>query len=98
MRVLLAGTLLLFLLRAALSLIRSGPVLVADEMGYLGNARAIVGGIGAQMELAPFYRGGYSLLIAPRSRSPPTRPSGITWCSSSMRRWQRPSSRSSISS
>lgn len=64
-RVLLAGTLLLFLLRAALSLLRSGPVLVADEMGYLGNAQAIVGGIGAQMELAPFYRGGYSLLIAP---------------------------------
>jgi len=48
-----------------LSLIRSGPVLVADEMGYLGNARAIVGEVGAQMELAPFYRGGYSLLIAP---------------------------------
>lgn len=63
--ILLAGTLLLFLVRVALSLIRSGPVLVADEMGYLGNARAIGGGIGAQMELAPFYRGGYSLLIAP---------------------------------
>jgi hypothetical protein len=62
---LLAGTLLLFLARVALSLIRNGPVLVADEMGYLGNARAIVGGLGPQMELAPFYRGGYSLLIAP---------------------------------
>lgn len=62
---LLAGTLLLFLARLALSLIRSGPVLVADEMGYLGNARAIAGGIGAQMESAPFYRGGYSLLLAP---------------------------------
>jgi hypothetical protein len=62
---LLGGTLLLFLARAVLSLIRSGPVLVADEMGYLGNARAILGEIGAQMELAPFYRGGYSLLIAP---------------------------------
>jgi hypothetical protein len=63
--VLLSGTLLLFLGRVAVSLIRSGPVLVADEMGYLGNARAIVGGIGTQMELAPFYRSGYSLLIAP---------------------------------
>lgn len=62
---LLTGTLLLFLVRLALSLIRSGPVLVADEMGYLGNARAIIGGIGAQLELAPFYRGGYSLLVAP---------------------------------
>lgn len=60
-----AATLLLFAARAVLSLIRSGPVLVADEMGYLGNARALVGGIDAQMQLAPFYRGGYSLLIAP---------------------------------
>jgi hypothetical protein len=34
-------------------------------MGYLGNARTIVGDVGAQMELAPFYRAGYSLLIAP---------------------------------
>src|SRR6476646_8573704 len=62
---LLAGTLLLFLARVALSLIRTGPVLVADEMGYLGNARTIAGGIDAQMGLAPFYRSGYSLLIAP---------------------------------
>lgn len=62
---LLGGTLLLFLARFALSLIRTGPVLVADEMGYLGNARRISGGIDAQMELAPFYRSGYSLLIAP---------------------------------
>jgi hypothetical protein len=62
---LLGATLLLFAARALLSLIRSGPVLVADEMGYLGNARALVGGIDAQMQLAPFYRGGYSLLIAP---------------------------------
>jgi hypothetical protein len=62
---LLTGTLLLFLARLALSLIRTGPVLIADEMGYLGNARTIAGGIDAQMELAPFYRAGYSLLIAP---------------------------------
>lgn len=59
------GTLVLFALRLALSAIRSGPVLVADEIGYLGNARVLAGGIDAQLHLAPFYRGGYSLLIAP---------------------------------
>jgi hypothetical protein len=64
-KVLLLGTLVLFAARVALSLIRTGPIVVADEMGYLGNARAIVGHIGAQMELAPFYRAGYSLLLAP---------------------------------
>ncbi len=64
-KVLLLGTLVLFAARVVLSLLRTGPIVVADEMGYLGNARAIVGHIGAQMELAPFYRAGYSLLIAP---------------------------------
>jgi hypothetical protein len=64
-KALLLGFLSLFAARLLLSLIRSGPVLVADEMGYLANARALVGHIGGQMELAPFYRGGYSLLIAP---------------------------------
>jgi hypothetical protein len=62
---LLLGTALLFAFRLAISLIRTGPVLVADEMGYLGNARTIAGQLPAQMELAPFYRGGYSLLLAP---------------------------------
>lgn len=62
---LLAGTFALFLLRLLLSLIRTGPVLVADETGYLTNARVIAGGLPGQLELAPFYRGGYSLLIAP---------------------------------
>jgi len=64
-RLLVAGTLALFLLRFALSLIRTGPVLVADEIGYLTNARVLDGGLPGQLELAPFYRGGYSLLIAP---------------------------------
>lgn len=64
-RLLIAGTLALFLLRFALSLIRTGPVLVADEIGYLTNARVLDGGVPGQLELAPFYRGGYSLLIAP---------------------------------
>jgi hypothetical protein len=62
---LLAGTFVLFLVRMLLSLTRTGPVLVADEIGYLTNARVIVGGVPGQLELAPFYRGGYSVLIAP---------------------------------
>ncbi|MGN6217171.1 MAG: hypothetical protein ACTHN7_09490 [Solirubrobacterales bacterium] len=62
---LLAGTLVLFAARLVLSLIRTGPVLVADEIGYLTNARVLAGGIAGQLEQAPFYRGGYSLLIAP---------------------------------
>ena len=62
---LLAGTALLFALRVVISAIRTGPVLVADEIGYLTNARVIAGGVAGQLEMAPFYRGGYSLLIAP---------------------------------
>jgi hypothetical protein len=62
---LLAGTAVLFAARLVLSLIRTGPVLVADEIGYLTNARVIAGGVSGQLEQAPFYRGGYSLLIAP---------------------------------
>lgn len=62
---LLAGTFVLFGVRLLLSLIRTGPVLVADETGYLTNARVIVDGVPGQLELAPFYRGGYSLLLAP---------------------------------
>jgi hypothetical protein len=64
-RLLVAGTIALFLLRLGLSLFRTGPVLVADEIGYLTNARVIDGGLAGQLERAPFYRGGYSLLIAP---------------------------------
>jgi hypothetical protein len=64
-RLLIGGTVALFLLRLALSLLRTGPVLVADEIGYLTNARVIDGGLAGQLEQAPFYRGGYSLLIAP---------------------------------
>jgi 4-amino-4-deoxy-L-arabinose transferase-like glycosyltransferase len=62
---LLAGTLVLFAARLLLSLVRTGPVLVADEIGYLTNARVLAGGLPGQLEQAPFYRGGYSLLIAP---------------------------------
>src|SRR3954470_7752359 len=62
---LLAGTFVLFSARLILSLIRTGPVLVADETGYLTNARVLAGGLAGQLEQAPFYRAGYSLLIAP---------------------------------
>jgi hypothetical protein len=62
---LLAGTFVLLAARLILSLIRTGPVLVADEIGYLTNARVLAGGVAGQLEQAPFYRGGYSLLIAP---------------------------------
>jgi hypothetical protein len=62
---LLAGTGVLFAARLVLSLMRTGPVLVADEIGYLTNARVIAGGVPGQLQIAPFYRGGYSLLIAP---------------------------------
>ena len=62
---LIAGTFVLFCARLVLSLIRTGPVLVADEIGYLTNARVLSGGLAGQLEQAPFYRGGYSLLIAP---------------------------------
>jgi hypothetical protein len=64
-RLLIAGTVALFLFRFFLSLLRTGPVLVGDEIGYLTNARVIDSGLAGQLEQAPFYRGGYSLLIAP---------------------------------
>jgi len=38
---------------------------VADETGYLTNARALAGGAAGQLEDAPFYHAGYSLLVAP---------------------------------
>lgn len=62
---LIAGTLVLFAARLILSVVRSGPLLVADEIGYLTNARVLAGGLAGQLENAPFYRGGYSLLLWP---------------------------------
>jgi hypothetical protein len=64
-RLLVAGTVALFLLRLALTVPRTGPVVVADEVGYLTNARLLAGGVAGQMATAPFYHGGYSLLLAP---------------------------------
>jgi len=51
--------------RLVLSLARSGPVIQADEAGYLMHARVLAGGMPAEMGFSPFYRGGYSLLLAP---------------------------------
>jgi hypothetical protein len=62
---LLAGTLVLFAARLLVSIVRTGPLVVADEIGYLTSARALAGGLPGQLELAPFYRGGYSLALAP---------------------------------
>jgi hypothetical protein len=64
-RLLLVGTAALLALRVGLSLVRTGPLIVADEVGYLTNARLLAGGIAGQMSTAPFSRGGYSILLAP---------------------------------
>ena len=63
--ILVAGTLSLLGLRLLISLSRSGPVIMADEAGYLFNAKVLAGGMAAEMGSSPFYRGGYSLVIAP---------------------------------
>jgi hypothetical protein len=62
---LLAGTAAFFILRLALTVPRTGPVVVADEVGYLTNARLLAGGVPGQLSTAPYYHGGYSLLLAP---------------------------------
>jgi hypothetical protein len=64
-RVLVLGGLSLLVLRLAISAARTGPVVMADEAGYLLNARVLAGGMTAEMGSSPFYRGGYSLFIAP---------------------------------
>jgi hypothetical protein len=64
-RQLLLATALFFVLRLALTIPRTGPVVVADEVGYLANARVLAGGVDGQLSTAPFYHGGYSLLLAP---------------------------------
>jgi hypothetical protein len=64
-RQLLAGTAVLLVLRLALTIPRTGPVVVADEIGYLMNARVLAGGVPGQLSTAPYYHGGYSLPLAP---------------------------------
>jgi hypothetical protein len=63
--VLWGGAIVLLAIRLVLSLARSGPVVMADEAGYLMHARVLAGGMPAEMGSSPFYRGGYSLLLAP---------------------------------
>jgi hypothetical protein len=62
---LLVGYLLHVGLRVAMSIGRDGPTGVADEIGYLANARVLTGGVPGELSLDPFYRGGYSLLLLP---------------------------------
>jgi len=62
---LVAGAVLHFMVRVWISLPRTGPVVIADEIGYLLNARFISGGAAGDLATTTFYRGGYSLLIAP---------------------------------
>jgi hypothetical protein len=60
-----AATVAMFGLRVLLSLGLHGPFIVADEVGYLANARVIAGGVPINLSGTTFYDGGYSLLIAP---------------------------------
>ena len=64
-RQLLVVTLAFLVVRLLLTIPRTGPVVVADELGYLANARVLAGGVDGQLSTAPFYHGGYSLLLAP---------------------------------
>jgi len=63
--VLAASFAALFAVRVVMALARTGPILMADEAGYLGNARVLSGGLELAMGSSPFYRPGYSLLLAP---------------------------------
>lgn len=64
-RQVLLGAAVLLAARLLLTIPRTGPVIVADEVGYLANARVLAGGVDGQLSTAPFYHGGYSLLLAP---------------------------------
>jgi hypothetical protein len=62
---LVVGYLLQLALRVAISTGRDGPTNLADETGYLANARVMSGGVAGELSMAAFYRGGYSLLLLP---------------------------------
>ncbi|HEV8152598.1 MAG TPA: hypothetical protein VGP78_06680 [Solirubrobacteraceae bacterium] len=64
-RVLLLGTAALLVVRMALALVRPGPILLSDEIGYLTNARVLAGGTGADLLTTSFYEAGYSLVLVP---------------------------------
>ncbi len=49
----------------ALTWNRTIPLISADEIGYLGNAQALVTGTGPNMRDTTFYFAGFSLLLAP---------------------------------
>ena len=55
----------LLTVRVVLALVRPGPILLSDEVGYLTNARVLSGGAGADLLQTSFYEAGYSLLLAP---------------------------------
>ena len=62
---LLAATALAFLLRLALALPMDGPLVVPDELGYLGQVRWLTGDDSTRMTGAPYYNIGYPLLLVP---------------------------------
>lgn len=58
--------LVLVCLHIMMSLFMRGPLILADETGYLGSARFLAGaGIMPNMEGTAFYHAGYSILISP---------------------------------
>jgi hypothetical protein len=61
----LLATTAVMVLSIALMWFRTVPIISADEIGYLGNARWLVTGSGPSMGYTVFYSGGYSLLLAP---------------------------------
>jgi len=61
----LSATTAVLVLSIALMWFRTVPIISADEIGYLGNARWLVTGSGPSMGYTMFYSGGYSLLLAP---------------------------------
>ncbi|HEX5493177.1 MAG TPA: hypothetical protein VFX70_01205 [Mycobacteriales bacterium] len=62
---LVAGYLVQVGWRVWLAVGRHGPVVLADEVGYLLDGRLLSGGAAGQMTGSMFYRGGYALLIWP---------------------------------
>jgi hypothetical protein len=60
-----AATLVALALRLAVGLQMTGPLVVPDEIGYLTQARWLVGGEGIPMIDRPYYHIGYALLLTP---------------------------------
>src|SRR5262249_51531603 len=59
------ATIAVLVLSIALMWFRTVPIISADEIGYLGNARWLATGSGPSMGYTMFYAGGYSLLLVP---------------------------------